>query len=54
MANDRITMIKLKRMLQLLDADKSMNDICRESSAPQPPMILVHLKKTPSTKKQAA
>ena len=30
MANDRITMIKLKRMLQLLDAGKSMNEICRE------------------------
>ena len=32
MANDRITMIKLKRMLQLLDAGKSMNEICRELS----------------------
>ena len=31
MANDKITMLKLKRMLQLLDADKSMNDICRDS-----------------------
>lgn len=30
MANDKITMLKLKRMLQLLDAGKSMNDICRD------------------------
>ncbi len=30
MANDKITMLKLKRMLQLLDAGKSMNEICRD------------------------
>lgn len=30
MANDKITMLKLKRMLQLLDAGESMNAICRE------------------------
>lgn len=30
MANDKITMLRLKRMLQLLDAGKSMNDICRD------------------------
>lgn len=30
MANDKITMLKLKRMLQMLDAGKSMNDICRD------------------------
>ena len=30
MANNKITMIKLKRMLQLLDAGRSMNEICRE------------------------
>jgi hypothetical protein len=29
MANDKITMLKLKRMLQLLEAGTSMNDICR-------------------------
>ena len=30
MANDKITMLKLKRMLQLLDAGKSLNEICRD------------------------
>lgn len=30
MANDKMTMLKLKRMLQLLDAGKSMNEICRD------------------------
>lgn len=30
MANDKITMLKLKRILQLLDAGKSMNEICRD------------------------
>ncbi len=30
MANDKITMLKLKRMLQLLDAGRSLNDVCKE------------------------
>ena len=30
MANDKITMLKLKRMLQLMDAGRSMNQICAE------------------------
>ena len=30
MANDKITMLKLKRMLQLLDAGRSMNQVCAE------------------------
>ena len=30
MANDKITMLKLKRMLQLMDAGRSMNQICSE------------------------
>jgi transposase len=30
MANDRITMLKLKRMLQLLSANQSLNTICKE------------------------
>ena len=30
MANDKITMLKLKRMLQLMDAGRSMNQICHD------------------------
>ena len=30
MANDKITMLKLKRLLQLLSADQSQNRICKE------------------------
>jgi len=30
MANDKSTMLKLKRMLQLMDAGRSMDQICVE------------------------